>query len=125
MALAGVTMRMTRSMMLEVLRQDYIRTAWVKGLKERTVIIRHALKNALIPVITIVGLQLAHLLGGMVIIEEIFGLPGIGSQLVAACLKRDYPIVSGVMLIFGLVMLSINLLVDLTYGFLDPRVHYK
>ena len=125
MGMAGGTMRMTRTMMLEVLRQDYIRTAWAKGLRERVVVIRHALKNALIPVITIVGLQMPVMIGGTVIIEQIFCLPGMGRLLIDATLKRDYTIVSGVMLLFGVAMVVINLMVDLAYGFLDPRVRYR
>ncbi len=125
MAMSGTTMRMTRTMMLEVLRQDYIRTAWSKGLRERVVVIGHALKNALIPVITIIGWQVPVLIGGTVIIEQIFCLPGMGRLLIDATMKRDYTIVSGVMLIFAVGMVSINLIVDLTYGYLDPRVHYK
>ncbi|MBA7630527.1 Dipeptide transport system permease protein DppB [subsurface metagenome] len=125
MALAGVTMRMTRTMMLEVLRQDYIRTAWAKGLRERVIVVRHTLKNALIPVISIVGLQMPVMLGGAVIIEQIFCLPGMGRLIVKACLRRDYTLVSGTMLFFGLAMVLINLIVDLSYGFLDPRVRYK
>jgi len=125
MALAGLTMRMTRTMMLEVLRQDYVRTAWAKGLRERVIVLRHALKNALIPVITIVGLQMATLLGGTVIIERIFVLPGIGSLMVDATNWRDYPVLGGVMLVFGVGMVLLNLMVDLTYGFLDPRIRYK
>ncbi len=125
MVMSGTTMRMTRTMMLEVLRQDYIRTAWAKGLKERVVIIRHALKNALIPVITIVGLQVPIMIGGTVIIEQIFSLPGIGRLVIDATQSRDYPVVSGVMLVFAVAMVTTNLLVDLTYGFLDPRVHYR
>ncbi len=124
MALSGITMRMTRTMMLEVLRQDYIRTAWAKGLRERVVIIRHALKNALIPVVTIVGLHLSILIGGTVIIEQIFSLPGMGRLLVEGSLRRDYPVVSTVMLLFGVAMVLINLMVDLTYAYLDPRIHY-
>jgi peptide/nickel transport system permease protein len=112
-------------MMLEVLRQDYVRTAWSKGLKERVVVIRHALKNALIPVVTIIGMQMPVLIGGAVIIEQIFNLPGMGSLLVTATLNRDYAIVSGVLILFGLAMVLINLLVDLTYGYLDPRVTYR
>jgi peptide/nickel transport system permease protein len=112
-------------MMLEVLRQDYVRTAWAKGLRERVVVTRHALKNALIPVITIVGMQVSFLLGGEVIIENIFGLPGLGRLIVTATQERDYTIVSGVILIFALVMVLFNLLVDVTYGFFDPRVSYK
>ncbi len=125
MAMSGMTMRMTRTMMLEVLRQDYIRTAWAKGLRERVVIIRHALKNALIPIVTIVGFQLPVLMGGTVIIEQIFNLPGMGRLLIDAIMQRDYTIVSGIMLIFAVGMVLINLMVDLTYGFLDPRVRYK
>ena len=125
MAMSGLTMRMTRTMMLEVLRQDYIRTAWAKGLRERVVVIRHALKNALIPVITIVGLQVPIMIGGTVIIEQIFCLPGMGRLIIDATLNRDYPLVSGVMFLYAGALVLINLIVDLTYGFLDPRVHYK
>ena len=116
---------MMRTTMLEVLRQDYIRTAWSKGLKEQTVVVRHALKNALIPIATIVGLQLPLLLGGTVIIEQIFNLPGMGRLLLESVVTRDYTVVSGVVLLFGIFMVAINLLVDLTYAILDPRIHYK
>jgi len=112
-------------MMLEVLRQDYIRTAWAKGLRERVVILRHALKNALIPVVTIIGPQLALMIGGTVIIERIFSLPGLGRLALDATLDRDYPIVIAVMLILGVVIVVINLMVDLTYSYLDPRVRYR
>ncbi|GAJ18860.1 unnamed protein product [marine sediment metagenome] len=125
MAMSGMTMRMTRTMMLEVLRQDYIRTAWAKGLKERVVITRHALKNALIPVITIVGIQVPVLIGGTVIIEQIFMLPGMGRLIISALLQRDYQLISGVMLIFSVALVLINLTVDLTYAYLDPRVKYE
>jgi len=125
MALSGATMRMTRTMVLEVLRQDYIRTAWGKGLRERVIVIRHALKNALIPVVTVIGMQVPILVGGSVIIEQIFCLPGIARLTVSAITERDYPIVSGVMLLFAVALVLINLMVDLTYGYLDPRVHYK
>jgi len=125
MAMAGGIMRMTRAMMLEVLRQDYIRTAWAKGLRERVVIIRHALKNALIPVITVIGLTIPVLIGGTAIIERIFVLPGMGSLIVEATMDRDYAVISGIMLLFGVGMVLINLMIDLTYGFLDPRVRYK
>jgi peptide/nickel transport system permease protein len=125
MALAGLTMRMTRTMMLEVLRQDYIRTAWSKGLKEGVVVVRHTLKNALIPVITIVGLQLPVMVGGTVIIEQIFGLPGMGRMILDAIMRRDQPLVSGSLLIFAVGLVLINLLVDLTYSFLDPRIRYR
>ena len=122
---AAATMRMTRTMMLEVLRQDYVRTAWSKGLRERVVVVRHAIKNALIPVITLTGLQLPVLIGGSVIMENIFNLPGIGRLLVDALLDRDYPMVSGVNLVFAAGVVVINLVVDLLYGFLDPRVRYR
>jgi len=125
MWLSGVTMRMLRANMLEVLRQDYIRTGWSKGLKERVVVVRHALKNALIPVITLVGLQLVVMIGGTVIIEQIFCLPGVGRLLLNACLKRDYTMISGVLLFVGAGMVVLNLLVDLTYAYLDPRVRLK
>ena len=124
MAMAGGSMRMTRTMMLEVLRQDYVRTAWAKGLRERLVVLRHGLKNALIPVVTYVGLWLPVLIGGTVIIERIFALQGMGYLIVDATEFRDYPIMSGVMLLFGLGMVIINLLVDITYGFLQPRVQH-
>lgn len=124
MVMSGTTMRMTRTMMLEVLRQDYIRTAWAKGLRERVVILRHALKNALIPIITLIGPQLLLLFGGAVITETIFCLPGIGRLVYLATVQRDYPVVSGVLLITGLVLVLNNLMVDISYGYLDPRVRY-
>jgi peptide/nickel transport system permease protein len=125
LAMSGLTMRMTRTMMLEVLRQDYIRTAWAKGQKERAVVMRHALKNAIIPVITIIGFQMRAMIGGTVIIENIFCLPGLGRLMVDSTQLRDYPIVSGVLLFFTIGMVLINLVIDITYGFLDPRIRYK
>jgi peptide/nickel transport system permease protein len=125
MGMAGITMRMTRTMMLEVLRQDYVRTAWAKGLRERVVVMRHALKNALIPVVTIIGGQLVVMVGGDVIIEQIFNLPGLGRLMLDSISHRNYTVVSGVLMVFALAMVLINLLVDLTYGFFDPRVTYK
>ena len=125
MVMSGVTMRMTRTMMLEVLRQDYIRTAWAKGLRERVVVVRHALKNAMIPVITIVGLQLPVLIGGTVIMERIFNLPGMGRYMLDALSIRDYPIISGINVVMATVILLANLLVDLTYGWLDPRIRFR
>jgi len=125
MMLSGATMRMTRTMMLEVLRQDYIRTAWSKGLKERVVIIRHALKNALIPVVTLIGYQMPLLIGGSVIIEQIFVLPGIGRLMLESLNQRDYPIISGINLFVATAMITINLIIDLTYAYLDPRVQYR
>ena len=122
---AASTMRMTRTMMLEVLRQDYIRTAWAKGLRERVVITRHAIKNALIPVVTLIGLELPMLVGGAVIIENIFNLPGLGQLAVTALTERDYPVVSGVNLFFAAAVLGANLIIDLIYPYLDPRVRYS
>ncbi len=124
-AMAAATMRMTRTTMLEVLRQDYIRTAWSKGLKERIVVIRHAIKNALIPVVSLIGLQLPILIGGAVIMENIFNLPGLGRLMVDALNDRDYPVVSGINLFFGAAVMGINLLIDLIYTYLDPRVRYE
>ena len=123
-ALSAATMRMTRTMMLEVLRQDYIRTAWSKGLRERVVVVRHAIKNALIPVVTLIGLQLPILVGGAVIMENIFNLPGLGRLMLTALTDRDYPVISGINLFFATVVVAINLMIDLIYGYLDPRVRY-
>jgi peptide/nickel transport system permease protein len=124
-SLSAVTMRLTRTMMLEVLRQDYIRTAWAKGLGERPVVMRHALRNALIPVVTLIGLQTPLLIGGAVIMEQIFVIPGMGLLLLEAVGQRDYPIITGVFLLIGVCVTLINLLVDLSYGTLDPRVRYR
>jgi peptide/nickel transport system permease protein len=121
-AMAAETMRMTRTMMLEVLRQDYIRTAWSKGLRERVVVIRHTIKNALIPVVTLIGLQLPIVVGGAVIMENIFNLPGLGRLMVNALEERDYPMVSGVNLVFATAVVGVNLFIDLIYPYLDPRV---
>lgn len=123
--LSAITMRLMRTMMLEVLRQDYIRTAWAKGLPERLVVLRHALRNALVPVITLVGLQVPLLIGGAVIIEQIFVIPGMGLLLLEAVNQRDYPIITGVFLVVGCGVMAINLLVDLSYGLLDPKVRYR
>jgi len=124
-SLSAVTMRMTRTMMLEVLRQDYIRTAWAKGLGERVVVLRHAVRNALIPVVTLIGLQAPLLIGGAVIIEQIFVLPGMGLMMLEAVNQRDYPVITGVFLVVGVAVMLINLLVDLSYGLLDPRVRHQ
>jgi peptide/nickel transport system permease protein len=124
-SLSAVTMRLTRTMMLEVLRQDYIRTAWAKGLSEKLVVTRHALRNALIPVVTLIGLQAPLLIGGAVIMEQIFVIPGMGLLLLDAVNQRDYPIITGVFLIVGVAVMLINLVVDLSYAVLDPRVRYR
>ena len=124
-AMSAQTMRLTRTMMLEVLRQDYIRTAWAKGLKERVVVIRHALKNAMIPVVTGIGLSLPLLVGGSVILENIFNLPGLGRLAITALEDRDYPVISAVNLFFATAVLVFNLLIDLIYPYLDPRVRHR
>ena len=116
--------RNTRSSMMETLTQDYITTARSKGLKEQAVIINHALKNALIPVVTIIGLQFGGLLGGTVLTETVFGWPGIGRLLVESILARDYPVIQGSILVFALLFILVNLIVDLLYGLIDPRVRY-
>jgi len=117
-------MRMTRSCLLDVLRQDYVRTARAKGLQERVVVVRHALKNAMIPVVTILGVQFGSLLGGAVLVESVFGLPGIGLLALNAIGMRDYPVVQGTVIFTALMFITINLLVDLLYGYLDPRIRY-
>lgn len=124
-ALSAITMRMTRTMMLEVLRQDYIRTAWAKGLDEKLVVVRHAIRNALIPVVTLIGLQAPILIGGSVIVEQIFVIPGMGLLLLDAINQRDYPIITGIFLVVGVSVMLINLVVDLSYSFLDPKVRHR
>lgn len=122
---AAVVMRMTRAAMLEVVRQDYIRTARAKGLSQRATILGHALRNALNPVISVIGLELAALLGGTVIVETIFNWPGLSSLLLSGVRSRDYPVVQGVVLLIAILTMLINLAVDLTYGLLDPRIRYS
>jgi ABC-type dipeptide/oligopeptide/nickel transport system permease component len=121
----AVTARMTRAQMLEIMRFDYIRTARAKGLHEQQVIIRHALRNALLPVTTIAGLQFGALLSGTVITETIFGLPGLGRLFVSSVFERDYPVLQTITLLFAGLFLALNLLVDLLYGWLDPRIRYQ
>ena len=121
---SAIIMRMTRSSMLEVLREDYIRTAWSKGLSEQRIIIGHALKNSFIPVITLVGQQFSILLGGTVIIETIFLLPGVGNMTLDAVIFRDYTLVQGAVIFFGGIMVVMNLLVDISYAWFDPRIRY-
>jgi peptide/nickel transport system permease protein len=125
MVLGGTLMRMTRTMMLEVLRQDYVRTAWAKGLREQAVIRRHVLKNALIPVVTVIGIVVPIVIGGTVVIEQIFALPGVGLLMYDALTYRDYPVISGVNLFLATVVILANLVVDLTYAWLDPRIQYR
>ncbi len=124
LASAAAIMRLTRAMLLEVLRQDYVRTAWAKGLRELPVVLKHSLKNAMIPVITVLGIQVAQILGGTVIFELIFGLPGMGRFLFDAINQRDYPVIQGVNLLIVSVVVLINLVVDAAYAWLDPRIRY-
>jgi peptide/nickel transport system permease protein len=121
----AVLTRQTRSSMLEVVRQDYIRTAWSKGLLERRVVLKHALKNALIPVITILGIQLRTLVGGSVLVEKVFNIPGMGRLMVDSVINKDFIIVQACILIIAAVVLLANLLVDISYGWLDPRIRYQ
>jgi peptide/nickel transport system permease protein len=123
--LMAISTRLTRSAMLEVLQQEYVRTARAKGLQERTVVYRHAFRNALIPVVTIVGIQLGYLFGGAVVIEQIFGLPGIGWMLLNGINQRDYPVVQGGILFLAVAFLFLNLVVDVLYAYLDPRIRYR
>jgi peptide/nickel transport system permease protein len=123
-ALSASIMRITRSQMLEVLGQDYVRTARAKGLSELMMLARHALKNALIPIITIAGLQVGFLIGGTVVVETVFGLPGLGSLTLQAVMQRDYQLIQGTVLLLALAFVLINLIVDLSYGWLDPRIRY-
>ncbi len=125
LAMAGTAMRMTRTMMLEVLRQDYIRTAYSKGLRERIVVVRHALKNALIPVVTVLGAELPVLVGGSVIIEQIFALPGMGTLLIDMLHRRDFTMVAGINIMVAAAVVLANLIVDLSYAYLDPRVRFR
>ena len=121
---SATIMRLTRAQLLEVLRQDYVRTAWAKGLRERVVVLKHSFKNAVIPVITVLGLQVSAILGGTVIFESIFGLPGMGRFLFDAINQRDYPVIQGVNLLIVTVVVTMNLIVDACYAILDPRIRY-
>jgi peptide/nickel transport system permease protein len=123
-ASAAAIMRLTRGMLLEVLRQDYVRTAWAKGVGERAIVLKHAFKNAIIPVITVLGLQVAQIAGGSVVIETVFSLPGMGQLLVESILQRDYPVIQGINLVVVTTIVVINLGVDLLYAVLDPRIRY-
>jgi peptide/nickel transport system permease protein len=125
LGLSAVVVRMTRSSMLEVLGQDFIRVARAKGLSTRAVLLRHALRNALIPIVTVLGLQTGFLLGGVVITEQIFGLPGLGWTLLNGVYQRDYPVVQGTIMLFAVSFVVVNLLVDLLYTYLDPRIRYE
>lgn len=120
----AIIARMTRSSLLEVLHQDYVRTAWAKGLGAQAVVLRHALKNALIPVVTVIGLQFGGLLGGAILTETVFAWPGMGRLLVGAIVARDYPVVQGAVLVFAALFTLVNLAVDVLYAYVDPRIHY-
>ncbi|MGH7331816.1 MAG: ABC transporter permease [Candidatus Rokuibacteriota bacterium] len=122
---AAVTTRMTRSTLLEVLREDYIRTAWAKGLREQAVVIRHALKNSMLPVITLIGTEFAFLIGGLVVTETVFTLNGVGRFVVDAVAHRDYPVVQALIFLIAFSFVIVNLLVDLTYAWFDPRIRYR
>ncbi len=121
---SALIMRITRSSMLEVLREDYIRTAWAKGQREWSVVFGHALKNAILPVVTVIGIELAFMVGGLVVTETVFNLPGVARYLVDAILWRDYPVVQNLVMFIAIVVILANLAVDLLYGWLDPRIHY-
>lgn len=123
--LSSSVMRMMRTTMLEAMRQDYIRTAQAKGLNERMVIVRHGIRNALIPVITVLGVQLAFLFGGSVITESIFSIPGLGRLLLSSINNRDYPMIQGIVVFVGLLVMLTNLAVDVSYGVIDPRIRYR
>jgi peptide/nickel transport system permease protein len=117
-------MRLTRTQLLEVLRQDYVRTAWAKGLAERAIVLKHSLKNALVPVVTVLGIQVAQILSGTVVFESIFGLPGMGRFLFDAITERDYPVIQGINLVVVTTVVVANLLVDMMYAWLDPRIRF-
>ena len=122
---SAAIMRMTRNAFMEVIRQDYIRTAHAKGLTEQVIVYKHALKNAMIPILSVIGVQIAFMMGGSVIIEQIFCLPGIGRLVLESISQRDYPLLQGVLFIIAFSIIMVNLIVDILYSFLDPRIHYE
>ena len=122
---SAIIARLTRASMLQVIREDYIRTARAKGLKERAVMVRHALKNAFIPVATVLGPMFAALLTGTFVVEQIFAIPGLGKYFITSITNRDYPVVMGTVLLYAVFLVIANLMVDLTYAFLDPRIKYS
>ena len=123
-SMAGSVMRMTRSSVLEVLRQDFIKTVRAKGASERVAIFKHALRNAMIPIITLIGMQMGSLLGGAVVVEQIFSLPGLGQMTLTGINNRDYPVVQGCVLFIAFIYVIVNLIVDLLYAYIDPRISY-
>ena len=124
-SMSGMLTRLTRTRMIEILGQDYIRAAWSKGLKERVIIFRHALKNCLISIITMSGMQVASIFGGSVIIEKIFSIPGMGRMILDATTQRDYPVLQGTMFFMAIIVMVVNLLVDILYSAVDPRIQIK
>jgi len=124
-ASSAVIARMTRASMLEVLRQDYVRTARAKGVRDRRIIYQHALKNAMIPILTVFGLEFGYNLGGAVLTETVFSLPGLGRLIVEGIFARDYPVVQGAMLVVATTFVLVNLLTDIAYAFFDPRIRYE
>ena len=125
MGMGAVIARMSRSTLLEVIREDYIRTARAKGLMERTVLLRHAVRNALLPVVTLSGLHFSFLLGGSVVVEQVFGVPGLGTTMIRAFQERDYVVMQNLVLVYGLIFVAANLVIDLAYGLIDPRIRYE
>ena len=123
-ALASIT-RQTRSSILEVIHQDYIRTAWAKGLREQVIVVKHVLKNGLIPVMTLMGIGLSHILGGSVLIETVFNIPGMGRLSVEAIQSQDYAVIQAIVLFVAVTVVAVNLIVDVAYGWLDPRIRYS
>ena len=122
-SVAAIT-RQSRSSLLEVIHMDYIRTAWAKGLREWIIVIKHALKNSLIPVVALAGVQLSHIIGGSVLVETVFNIPGMGRASVSAVMTHDYPVVQGFILLIAIFVLLVNLIVDISYGWIDPRIRY-
>jgi len=125
LAVSAYIARMTRSSLLEIIREDYIRTAWAKGLREQAVVLKHALRNASLPIITLSGVLFGFLLSGTVVVEQAFNVPGLGKAMVEAFVMLDYVVIQNLVLLYGAVFVVINLLVDISYAWLDPRIHYR
>jgi peptide/nickel transport system permease protein len=125
LAVSAYIARMTRSSLLEIIREDYIRTAWAKGLREQAIVLKHALRNAALPIITLSGVLFGFLLSGTVVVEQAFNVPGLGKAMVEAFVMLDYAVIQNLVLLYGAVFVIINLLVDISYAWLDPRIHYR
>ena len=125
LAVSAYIARMTRSSLLEIIREDYIRTAWAKGLREQAIVLKHALRNAALPIITLSGVLFGFLLSGTVVVEQAFNVPGLGKAMVEAFVMLDYAVIQNLVLLYGAVFVVINLLVDISYAWLDPRIHYR